>query len=170
MYLTTARSLAFGARTPWYRWRWTRPTLRVGARRDEASEPLDKLNWRQQELGAAVGRRLGQLIDEPGLGRTERDDAAGRVEPFQRERRSSTVSEQPFDACPVLALDADGRVDAEPTGALPRQHTVGVGFVEQAVRAEVAQHATLDDVLECVPVLGSESGGLMEADLPIDGP
>ena len=85
---------------------------------DEASDPLEELNRREQELGAAVGRRLGQPIDELGLGRAERDDAAGRVESFQREGRPSTVTEQPFDACSVLALDAHGRVDAEPTGAL----------------------------------------------------
>jgi len=37
----------------------------------------------------------------------------------------------------TLALDADGRVDAEPTGALLGEHAVGVGFVEQAVASEV---------------------------------
>ncbi len=84
-------------------------------------------------------------------------DDAGGVEPFERERWTSTVSEQPFDACWVLALDADGRVDAESTGALPREHAVGVGFVEQAVASEVPEHAALDDVLELVPVLESES-------------
>ena len=99
--------------------------------------------------------------------RAERDDTARRVEPFQRERRPSTVTEQPFDACSVLALDANGRIDAEPTGALPGQHAVGVGFVEQAVAVEVAQHATLDYVLELEPVLGSEPADLMEADLSV---
>ncbi len=43
----------------------------------------------------------------------------------------------------------------------------GVGFVEQAVAVEVAQHATLHDVLQFMPVLGSEPGGLMEADLSV---
>ncbi len=33
--------------------------------------------------------------------------------------------------------------------------------------AEVAQHATLHDVLELVPVLGLKEGGLMEADLAV---
>ncbi len=47
---------------------------------------------------------------------------------------------------------------------------MGVGFVEQAVRTEVAQHATLHDVLELMPVLGRESGGLMEAHLTFIGP
>ena len=44
---------------------------------------------------------------------------------------------------------------------------MGVGFVEQATGAEVPEHAALHDVLELVPVLGSEPGGLMEADLAV---
>ena len=143
--------------------------------RYETSEPLEKLKRRQQELGAAVGRRLGQSIDEARIGRAERNDAAGGVEPFQSEGRSSTVAEQPFDAGSVLALDVDGRIDAEPTGALPRKHAVGIGFVEQAdppsvgARAEVAEDTALYDVLQFVPVLGNELGGLVEADLPVVG-
>ncbi len=39
-------------------------------------------------------------------------------------------------------------------GCLPKQHAVGVGFVEQAVGAQVAELAALDDVLEFVPVVG----------------
>ena len=35
---------------------------------------------------------------------------------------------------------------------------------------EVAKDTALDNVLELVPALGSEMGGLMEADRPIDGP
>ncbi len=35
---------------------------------------------------------------------------------------------------------------------------------------EVAQHTALDYVLELLAALGSELGGLMEADRPIDGP
>jgi len=79
---------------------------------------------------------------------------AGCVEPFESEGRSGTVAEQPFDAGSVLALDADGRIDAEPAGAAPREHAVGIGFVEQAMRAEVAEHTSLDNVLDFVPVLG----------------
>jgi len=33
-------------------------------------------------------------------------------------RRATTVAEHPLYTCSVVALDADGRVDAEPTGAL----------------------------------------------------
>jgi len=39
-------------------------------------------------------------------------------------------------------------------GFLPNQYAVGVGFVEQAVGAQVAEHAALDNVLEFVPVVG----------------
>lgn len=73
--------------------------------------------------------------------------------------------EQAFDARSVLALDAYGGVDAESTGALPRKHALGVNFVEQAMSAEVAEHAALDHVLEHGSVLGREQGGLVEADL-----
>ena len=31
---------------------------------------------------------------------------------------------------------------------------MGVGLIEQAMRAEVAEHASLDNVLDFVPVLG----------------
>ncbi len=85
MYVTATRSLAFGARTPWYRCRWTRPTLRVGARRYKASEPLEELKRREQKLGVAVRRRHGQPTDELGLWRAEGHDAAGGMEPFERE-------------------------------------------------------------------------------------
>ena len=99
--------------------------------------------------------------------RAEGHNTGGGVEPFQSEGRSSTVTEQPFDACSVVTLDVNGGVDAEPAGSLPGKHAVGVNFVEQAMGAEVAQHASLDDVLELVPVRGSEQGGLMEAGLPV---
>ena len=75
---------------------------------------------------------------------------AGCVEPFEREGRPSTVAEQPFDAGSVLALDADGRIDAEPAGAAPREHAVGIGFVEQAMR-----HGR-----------GAQSAALLERELP----
>ena len=67
--------------------------------RYETSQPLKKLKRREPQLGAAVGThlrrvpRLGQPIDEPGLGRGERDDAAGGVQPLKSEGRTSTVAE-----------------------------------------------------------------------------
>jgi hypothetical protein len=47
------------------------------------------------------------------------------MDSLQSEGWTSTVAEQPFDACSVLTLDADGCVDAEPTGALSGEHAVG---------------------------------------------
>jgi hypothetical protein len=38
------------------------------------------------------------------------------------------------------------------------------------VAAEVAEHATLDNVLQLEPVLGLQEGALVEADLPISVP
>ena len=99
--------------------------------------------------------------------RAEGHNTGGGVEPFQSEGRSSTVTEQPFDACSVVTLDVNGGVDAEPAGSLPGKHAVGVNLVEQVVAMEVAQHTTLHDVLQLVPVLRHESGGLMEAHLPV---
>jgi len=43
-----------------------------------------------------------------------------------------------------------------PVSAPPGEHTVGVGLVEQAMRAEVEEDTSLDNVLEFVPVLGHE--------------
>ena len=84
--------------------------------------------------GAGLGSRYTSLATHlRWVPRAEGHNTAGGVEPFQSEGRSSTVTEQPFDARSVLTLDVDGRVDAEPTGALPGKHPVGVNFVEQAV-------------------------------------
>ena len=44
---------------------------------------------------------------------------------------------------------------------------MGVNFVEQAMGAEVAQHATLHDVLQFMPVVGLKQGGLVKAGLPV---
>ena len=91
------------------------------------------------------------------------------MESLQGKGRTSAVAEQPFDSSMVVTLDADGGVDAESAGALPDEHAVGIGFVEQAVRAEVAEHATLDDALEVEPVVGLKEGGLIEMHLIIGG-
>ena len=54
--------------------------------RYEASEPLEELKRREQELGAAVRRRLGQPIDEPGRGRGKGNDAAASSYPSGASR------------------------------------------------------------------------------------
>ena len=58
-----------------------------------------------------------------------------------------------LEALAVLALDADGGVDAEPAGALPREHVLGDLLVQEAVAAEVAKDAVLDRGLQRFPVV-----------------
>jgi hypothetical protein len=72
----------------------------------KASESSEEFKGREHEFLATVRCRLGQAIDEPGLWRGEGRDTAWGPEPFEREGRSSTVAEQAFDACPVLAPGA----------------------------------------------------------------
>ena len=91
------------------------------------------------------------------------------MKPVKGKGRARAVAEQSFDAGSVVALDAYGGVDAEATGALPGEHAVGVGFIEQAVGTEAAKHTTLDDPLELEPVVGLKESGLMELDLIIVG-
>jgi len=52
----------------------------------------------------------------------------------------------------------NGGVDAEPSGSLPAEHAVSVGFVEETAGPEVAKNAALDDALELDPVVGLEPG------------
>jgi hypothetical protein len=72
-----------------------------------------------------------------------------------------------LEARSVLALDAHGGVDAEPTGALPGEHVVGVDLVEEATASEVSQDAALRGGVEALDVLGAQLDGLVEADLAI---
>ena len=55
------------------------------------------------------------------------------------------------------------RPPANPAVGVPRRTSRGVG-------AEVAQHATSDDVLEFLPVLGLKEGGLVKEDVTVRGP
>ena len=50
----------------------------------------------------------------------------------------AVVTDEPFHARPLIALDADGSINAEPTGAPPSEHAVGVGLVEETVGAQIA--------------------------------
>jgi hypothetical protein len=98
-------------------------------------------------------------------------------------------ADEPLEADAVVALDVHRSVDAEPggrdrledlkwfppalrsspAGSLPdppsagARHALGGGPIEEAVRAEVAQNAALDEALEGEPVVGGEPGGLVEA-------
>jgi hypothetical protein len=91
------------------------------------------------------------------------------VEALEGEGWPGAVTDQPLDACPVVALDANGGVDAEAAGALPGKHAFGIGIVEKAACAEVPEHAALDDTLEVEPVVFGEHGGLTEADSSVGG-
>ena len=74
-------------------------TTTNGSVRNESSQPLEQLTRREPEFGAAVRThlrrvpRLGQPVDELGLRRGERDDAAGGIQPLESEGRTSTVAE-----------------------------------------------------------------------------
>ena len=42
------------------------------------------------------------------------------MQPFEREGRPGTVTDEALDTCSVLTIDAHGSVDAGPTGAFAR--------------------------------------------------
>lgn len=112
------------------------------------------------------------------------------MEAFEGEGWPGTVADQALDAWTVVALDAPRGVDAEPggrgrledpkclppalrsspAGSLPdppaagARHATGIGLVEKAARAEIPEHAMLNDTLEVEPVVLVEQGGLVEAD------
>ena len=76
------------------------------------------------------------------------------MKPLKSEGRPGTVSDESLDTLPVLTLEADRSVNAEPAGALPSEHAVRIGLVEEAAAPEVPEHAALDDALEVEPVVG----------------
>ena len=59
------------------------------------------------------------------------------------------------------------RARSSAAGSLPGEHALGIGLIEQAVRAEVAEDAALNRTLEFEPVALVELGGLVEADDPV---
>jgi hypothetical protein len=91
------------------------------------------------------------------------------VEPFEGERGSGAVAYQALDARTVLAVDAHGGVHAEPTGALPREHVVGVGLIEEAGATKPAEDAALEDGFEGPHVGCAQLGGLVEVDVTVGG-
>ena len=133
-------------------------------RGNEPGEALQELERGEEDFGAPVGRGPGEAIEQPGLGRGEGGRAAQGVEALEGEGWPGTVTDQALDARPVVALDADGGVDAEAAGALPGEHALSIGLVEKAARAEVPEHTALNDTLEVEPVVFVEQGGLVEAD------
>ena len=85
------------------------------------------------------------------------------MQAFERERGPGTVTNEPLDARAVLALDAYGGIDAEPAGALPGEHVVRVGFVEEAAAGEQSQDAALHGGFELLDALRAQLAGLVEA-------
>ena len=142
------------------------PVAVHAGRGDEPGDALQELEGGEQDLGAPIGRGFGEAIEEPGLGRSEAGRAAQGVEALEGKGWPGTVADQALDARTVVALDADGGVDAEAAGALPGEHALGIGLVEKAACAEVPEHTALNDTLEVEPVVFVEQGGLVEADSP----
>ena len=130
----------------------------------EPGEALQELERGEEDFRSPVGPGLGEAIEQPGLGRGEGGRAAQGVKALEGEGWPGTVADQALDARPVVALDADGGVDAEPAGPLPGEHALSIGLAEQAARAEVPEYAALNDTLEADPVAFVEQAGLVEAD------
>ena len=88
----------------------------------------------------------------------------GDLEPFEGEGRTGTVPQESFEPRSVPSRDANGGIDAEPTGGLPGEHVIGDVSFEQTMAVEVTEHSVAHGVLEFVPVGGREMGGLVELD------
>ena len=58
-----------------------------------------------------------------------------------------TVAQESFEPGTVTGRDVDRGIDAEPAGALPREHVIGDVVFEQAVAVEVTEHAVANGVL-----------------------
>ncbi len=74
--MAAARRGAFGASTPWSRWR----CRRAG---EQCREPVDQLQWRERQRRGAIMRWFGQSVDnafdyEP-LQTLEREREAGKI-------------------------------------------------------------------------------------------
>jgi hypothetical protein len=91
------------------------------------------------------------------------------MEAFEGKGRTCAVPHQPLDTVPVMTFDTNGGVDAEPSGALPCEHAVGVGIVKEALGSEVAKDAPLYDPLKIMPVGRCELAGRMESDVSVVG-
>jgi hypothetical protein len=84
------------------------------------------------------------------------------------ERGSGAVAQQPLAASAVGAVNADGGVEAEAAGPLPREHVVDGVLIEEAAALEEAEHPALEDGREGAGVVSREAGSLVEAGLAVD--
>ena len=132
-------------------------------RRHEGDEALEKLEGREDDVGAPVGGGFGEAVEQARVGRREGGDTGKGMESLEREGWAGTIAQEALEAGTVVTLDAHGSVDAEPTGSLPREHVAGVELIEEPVSAEVPKHAPLKDALEPDPVPGLEERRFVEA-------
>jgi hypothetical protein len=65
-------------------------------------------------------------------------------------------------------VNADGGVEAEAAGPLPREHVVDGVLIEEAAALEEAEHPALEDGREGAGVVSREVGSLVEAGLAVD--
>jgi len=102
----------------------------------EGDEALKQLQRREDDLGAPVGPTFGgcpgfgEAVEEARVGGGQGSDAGEGMKALEGEGRPGTVAQEALDAGTVVALDADGSVDAEPTGSLPREHAAGVEVIQ----------------------------------------
>ena len=78
--------------------------------------------------------------------------------------RPGAVAEQALAADSVGAVDTHGGVQAEAAAALPGEHVLDGGGLQQAAPLEEAKDAALEEPLEVVGIVACEMGGLVEAD------
>jgi hypothetical protein len=100
--------------------------------RNQRGKPLDKLQWGEHQIGAAIRLRFGQVVNQP-----LRVDG---LQPLQGERRAGTVAQQPLEPGPVIGLDPDRGIDREAAAVAPLCHVLCVILFEIALTDEPAKH------------------------------
>ena len=148
---------------------------RRGRRRRAAEAEVDEAPWESGPEGYSDGRYftsvhigLGEPIHQASFRRGERPETGGGVEPLQGERPARTVANEPLETRSVLGLDADGAIDREPPGALPRAHVRRRRGVQESAPCEPPGDAKLHRARQGLRVPSLEAGGLVEADSPLD--
>ena len=105
-------------------------------RRHQRGDLVDQFEWCQHQrrrtcAGRCSTHRLGIAIDQM-LG-------IALVQMFQRERRTGTIPQQPFERRPVGTLDAHRAIHGKATAVRPGAHLGRVIPVDQAAPDESAQ-------------------------------
>lgn len=107
---------------------------------------------------------MGETIDDA---LASRRTVVISLESFEGKRRTGTITQKAFEPRSVPGWDANGGIDAEPSGGLPGEHIVSDVALEQSVAVKVTEHPLPNGLLKLVPVGGRELGGLMEPDRPL---